>query len=131
MPGKLQHLTSWQDAQRAIRLVRSEAAARGLDPERIGTMGFSDGGHLTYMTALSSLTNAYPAVDAIDRLSCSVQWACPIYPAYSLTVRNARTRSCRWRTSMRCAANRTCWRGFRKGRSVRAGRVVHQTGILV
>ena len=79
------HLTSWQDAQRAIRLVRSEAAARGLDPERIGTMGFSAGGHLTYMTALSSLTNAYPAVDAIDRLSCSVQWACPIYPAYSLT----------------------------------------------
>ena len=86
MPGKLpKHLTSWQDAQRAIRLVRSEAAARGLDPERIGTMGFSAGGHLTYMTALSSLTNAYPAVDAIDRLSCSVQWACPIYPAYSLT----------------------------------------------
>ena len=85
MPGKLQHLTSWQDAQRAIRLVRSEAAARGLDPERIGTMGFSAGGHLTYMTALSSLTNAYPAVDAIDKLSCSVQWACPIYPAYSLT----------------------------------------------
>ena len=76
---------AWQDAQRAIRLVRSEAEGRGLDPNRIGTLGFSAGGHLTLMTALSSCTNAYPAVDAIDKLSCSVQWACPIYPAYSLT----------------------------------------------
>jgi len=79
------HLTAWQDAQRAIRLVRREAPVRGLDPDRIGTMGFSAGGHLTLMTALSSGTNAYEPVDDADRLPCTVQWSCPIYPAYALT----------------------------------------------
>ena len=79
------HMFGWTDAQRAIRMVRAEAPARGLDPNRIGTMGFSAGGHLTLMTALSSLTNAYEPIDEIDKLSCSVQWACPIYPAYALT----------------------------------------------
>ena len=79
------HLTAWQDAQRAIRMVRSEAPARGLDLDRIGVMGFSAGGHLTLMTALSSTYSSYRAVDAIDSLSCKVQWACPIYPAYALT----------------------------------------------
>ena len=79
------HWTAWQDAQRAIRMVRSEAPARGLDPDRIGVMGFSAGGHLTLMCALSSTYNSYAPIDAIDKLSCKVQWACPIYPAYALT----------------------------------------------
>ena len=82
------HWSAWQDAQRAIRLVRSGAAARGLDPDRIGTMGFSAGGHLTLMTALSSTYSAYNTFrspDPADKFSCKVQWACPIYPAYVLT----------------------------------------------
>ena len=83
--GKAKHLSAWQDAQRAIRMVRSEAPARGLDPDRIGIMGFSAGGHLTLMTATNAKTPAYAPVDEIDKLPCTVQWACPIYPAYSLT----------------------------------------------
>ena len=78
--------SAWIDAQRAVRLVRSQAAARGLDPERIGAMGFSAGGHLTLLTATSSTYRpVIKPTDEIDRLSASVQWACPIYPAYSLT----------------------------------------------
>ena len=84
-PGRPKHLSGWQDAQRAIRLVRHAAPARGLDPDRIGLMGFSAGGHLTLMTATNARTPAYEPVDDVDRLSCKVQWACPIYPAYALT----------------------------------------------
>lgn len=83
--GKPKHYSAWQDAQRAIRIVRSEAPRRGLDPDRIGIMGFSAGGHLTLMTAVNSQTDAYEKVDEIDNLSCKVKWACPIYPAYVLT----------------------------------------------
>ena len=83
--GERKHVIAWRDAQRAIRLVRSEAPSRGLDPDRIGIMGFSAGGHLTLMTATNARTPAYDPIDEIDRLPCNVQWACPIYPAYSLT----------------------------------------------
>ena len=83
--GKPKHLSGWQDAQRAIRMVRAEAPRRGLDPDRIGIMGFSAGGHLTLMTATNAKTPAYAPVDEIDRLPCNVQWACPVYPAYALT----------------------------------------------
>ena len=83
--GKPKHLSAWQDTQRAIRMVRSEAPARGLDPDRIGIMGFSAGGHLTLMASLNARTPSYAPVDPVDRLSCKVQWAVPIYPAYVLT----------------------------------------------
>ena len=79
------HTTAWQDAQRAIRLVRHEAAARGLDPNRIGVMGSSAGGHLALMAATSSKRHAYAPVDDLDKISCSVQWSVEIYPAYALT----------------------------------------------
>ena len=79
------HWSAWQDAQRAIRMVRSEAPARGLDPDRIGLMGFSAGGHLTLMTATNAQTPAYEPVDEVDKLPVKLQWAVPVYPAYSLT----------------------------------------------
>ncbi len=83
--GLAKHTTAWQDLQRAVRLVRSQAAAYGLDPDRIGIMGSSAGGHLTLMGVTSSLHNSYLAVDDIDKLPCNVQWGIGIYPAYSLT----------------------------------------------
>ena len=83
--GMPKYRSGWVDAQRAIRLVRSEAPARGLDPDRIGLMGFSAGGHLTLMTSTNAKTPAYDPIDEIDKLPCNVQWACPIYPAYVLT----------------------------------------------
>ena len=77
--------TAWVDARRAICKVRHTAAARGLDPGRIGTMGFSAGGHLTLLTGLSSTFYLYHPVDDADREPCRVQWACPISSAYALT----------------------------------------------
>ncbi len=80
------HVTAWQDVQRAIRLVRSQAAERGLDPDRIGVMGSSAGGHLALMAATSSRHKAYRPIDKLDHsVSCAVQWAVCIYPAYALT----------------------------------------------
>ena len=80
------HTTAWQDLQRAIRLVRSKAAAKGLDPNRIGIMGSSAGGHLTLMGATSSMRRAYNPIDDLDKtVACNVQWAVAIYPAYALT----------------------------------------------
>ena len=79
------HTTAWQDAQRAIRLVRAGAKERGLDPGRIGIMGSSAGGHLALMCATTSKTNSYWPVDDVDKLPCNVAWAVCIYPAYVLT----------------------------------------------
>ena len=83
--GLAKHTTAWQDLQRAIRIVRSQAAAKGLDPNRIGIMGSSAGGHLTLMGATSSNHSSYWPIDDLDKISCSVQWAVAIYPAYALT----------------------------------------------
>lgn len=79
------HITAWQDLQRAIKLVRSQAAHYGLNPDKIGIMGSSAGGHLTLMGVTSSMQHAYWPVDEIDNLSCHVQWGIGIYPAYALT----------------------------------------------
>ena len=84
-PPLAKHTTAWQDLQRAIRIVRSAAESRGLDPDRIGIMGSSAGGHLTLMGATSSRHRAYWPKDAIDKIPCNVQWAVAIYPAYALT----------------------------------------------
>ena len=83
--GLAKHTSAWQDLQRAVRVVRSKAAAKGLDPDRIGIMGGSAGGHLALMGATSSRHRSYWPVDEIDKLPCKVQWAVAVYPAYSLT----------------------------------------------
>lgn len=83
--GLAKHTTAWEDLQRAIRIVRSQAADRGLDPDRIGIMGSSAGGHLTLMGVTSSRHRSYLPIDDIDRQSCKVQWGIGIYPAYALT----------------------------------------------
>lgn len=79
------HTTAWQDLQRTVRIVRSEAASRGLDPQKIGIMGSSAGGHLTLMGVTSSRHKSYYPIDDIDKLPCNVQWGIGIYPAYVLT----------------------------------------------
>ena len=83
--GLQKHVTAWQDLQRTIRIVRSQAAEKGLDPDRIGIMGSSAGGHLTLMGATSSRHRSYWPIDDLDKIPCNVQWAVAIYPAYSLT----------------------------------------------
>ncbi len=78
------HVTAWQDAQRAIRIVKSEADKRGFKPEKTGMMGFSAGAHLTLMCATSSSTNAYERIDELDDIPTSLAFAIPVYPAYVL-----------------------------------------------
>ncbi len=83
--GLMKHDCAWQDLQRAIRIIRSRAAEYGLDPDRIGIMGSSAGGHLTLMGVTSSRHAAYWPVDKLDKIPCNVQWGIGIYPAYALT----------------------------------------------
>jgi acetyl esterase/lipase len=70
------------DAQRAIRLVRSRATEWGIDPERIGMIGFSAGGHLALAAATSFEQQTYEPLDAIDQLSCRPNFAICCYSGY-------------------------------------------------
>jgi predicted amidohydrolase len=72
------------DAQRAISLLRSRAKEWGIDPERIGVMGFSAGGHLAVMTAISFEKRSYVPTDDVDRSSCRPNFAVVAYPGYIL-----------------------------------------------
>jgi len=70
------------DAQRAIRLARSRAGEWGIDPGRIGMVGFSAGGHLVGAAATNSGTPAYAPVDAADEASCRPDFAIMLYSGY-------------------------------------------------
>ncbi|QDT08457.1 alpha/beta hydrolase [Planctomycetes bacterium K23_9] len=81
IPDKI-HWEPMQDVQRAIRVVRHNAKKYDIDPNRIGTLGFSAGGHLTVMSGVQYETNCYERVDKADDLSCRPNFICPIYCAY-------------------------------------------------
>lgn len=76
------HWEPMQDIQRAIRMVRSDSVKWNIDPNRIGTLGFSAGGHLTVMSGVQFDTKCYEPVDEADQLSCRPNFICPIYCAY-------------------------------------------------
>jgi acetyl esterase/lipase len=71
-----------QDAQRALGLVRYHAATWGIDPNRIGIMGFSAGGHLSAAASTRFEKRTYEPVDEADQSSCRPDFAMLIYPAY-------------------------------------------------
>jgi acetyl esterase/lipase len=72
------------DAQRAMRLIRSQAGRFGVDPKRIAALGFSAGGHLCASLATGHTRKAYAAVDEIDKLEARPMLAAPIYPVVSM-----------------------------------------------
>jgi acetyl esterase/lipase len=80
--GQPRHLAPLQDAQRALGLVRHRAAELGLDPHRIGVLGFSAGGHLAAELSNHHDERIYPAVDDADRTSCRPDFAVLVYPGY-------------------------------------------------
>lgn len=82
--GVPKHLPAWQDAQRTVRIVRSHAKDWGINPEKIGIMGFSAGGHLTLMTSTTSQSRSYEPIDDLDKIAPHVNFAVPVYPAYVL-----------------------------------------------
>ena len=71
-----------QDAQRAVSTVRSRAKDWGIDPKRIGMIGFSAGGHLAVATATSFEKRTYEPTDAIDKISCRPDFAIAAYSGY-------------------------------------------------
>ena len=80
--GDDKHILPLQDAQRALGLVRFHAKEWGVDPARIGVLGFSAGGHLTANLSNNFDKRVYEPVDDADAVSCRPDFALPIYPAY-------------------------------------------------
>ena len=77
-------LVPLQDAQRAMRLIRSRAADLRIDPARLGVLGFSAGGHLAADLAVSFDQPVYKPVDAADALPARPAFAGLIYPVTTL-----------------------------------------------
>lgn len=75
------NLAAIQDAQRAVSVVRGRATEWGIDPDRIGMLGFSAGGNLTAWACLAE-KRYYDPIDAADKLSSRPNFALLIYPAY-------------------------------------------------
>jgi len=69
-----------EDGIRAMRLVRSRAAEWGIDPQRVGIMGFSAGGEVASMVVYSPGEGDPNAADPIDRLSSRPDFQILIYP---------------------------------------------------
>jgi acetyl esterase/lipase len=71
-----------QDAQRAVSLVRSRSKEWGIDPKKIGMIGFSAGGHLAIATATNFEQRTYEPIDDVDKVSCRPDFAIPVYSGY-------------------------------------------------
>ncbi|AMR34494.1 1,4-beta-xylanase [Mucilaginibacter sp. PAMC 26640] len=72
-----------QDGYRALRLVRSRAAEFGIDPNRIGLMGFSAGGEVVDMIAFGGYEGNSQSVDPIDRVNAKPNFIVQVYPGPS------------------------------------------------
>ncbi|HEY2342752.1 MAG TPA: alpha/beta hydrolase [Chthoniobacteraceae bacterium] len=70
------------DAQRAVSLVRSKAEEWGIDPKKIGMVGFSAGGHLVGAAATNFDHRAYEPIDEIDKVSCRPDFGVMLYSGY-------------------------------------------------
>jgi acetyl esterase/lipase len=73
-----------QDAQRAMRLIRARARDYGIDPARIGVIGFSAGGHVAASLATAYEEPVYPIADAADRQPARPDFAGLIYAVTTL-----------------------------------------------
>ena len=80
------HLVALQDAQRAMRFIRSRAADFRIDPARLGVIGFSAGGHLAADLATNYDKEYYTPVDAADRLSARPAFAGLDYPVTNFNI---------------------------------------------
>lgn len=81
-PGLSRYAPPLQDAQRALGIVRSHATNWHINPNRIGVLGFSAGGHLAAVISNNYEKRTYQQVDLADTASCRPDFALLIYPAY-------------------------------------------------
>ena len=87
------HVAPLADAQRAMRLIRSRAGELRIDPQRLGVLGFSAGGHLAADLAVAHDESVYAPVDAADQLSAKPAFAGLVYPVVSLRTSDPGGRS--------------------------------------
>jgi acetyl esterase/lipase len=73
-----------QDAQRAIRLIRANAARLGVDPKRVAAMGFSAGGHVAASLATRHAARVYAPVDDADALDARPDLSALLYPVIDM-----------------------------------------------
>jgi acetyl esterase/lipase len=74
--------TALQDAQRTVGLVRSQASKWKIDPNKVGVLGFSAGGHLVAEISTNYKKRLYPEIDAADKASCRPDFAIALYPGH-------------------------------------------------
>lgn len=73
-----------QDAQRAMRVIRSNASRYAIDAGKLSVLGFSAGGHLSATLATAHADRTYDPVDAADELSARPLAAALIYPVITM-----------------------------------------------
>lgn len=71
-----------QDAQRALGWVRSQAKQWNINPNKIGVMGFSAGGHLVADISTNYRKRAYPVTDNTDTISCRPDFGIVMFPGH-------------------------------------------------
>lgn len=81
------------DVQRSIQLVRENAKEYGIDPNKLGVMGFSAGGHLTTMSGLFFDTNVLAQFGIKPNVSLKPDFIAPIYPVISFVDKSTHKRS--------------------------------------
>lgn len=81
---RYRHPAPLNDVQRAVRYVRAHASELGIDPHRVGVMGFSAGGHLASTISTHYDAGQADAQDPIDRQSCRPDFSILAYPVISL-----------------------------------------------
>lgn len=76
------------DAKRAMRWVRYHASEWDIDPDRVGTIGFSAGGHLILSLASQADDGDPDAVDPVERMSSRPNFTIPVYPGVPQDLSN-------------------------------------------
>ncbi|MCF7752368.1 alpha/beta hydrolase [Bacillus subtilis subsp. subtilis] len=82
--GRSDRQAALADAQRALRLIRANAARWQVQPHRIGVMGFSAGGHVAARLSTAFNLPVYPARDAADARSARPDFALLLYPVIDM-----------------------------------------------
>jgi hypothetical protein len=78
------HPVPWEDGKRAVRTARHKADENSIDPNRIGVLGFSAGGHVASMVAVHSDNADASASDEIDRIRSNPDFVVLIYPVITM-----------------------------------------------
>ena len=82
--GRPIYAAAREDATRAIRWLKGHAGEFGYSPKKIGSLGFSAGGQLSVLLAVSSQDASYDRVDSLDDIPANLAFAVAVYPAYVL-----------------------------------------------